>query len=221
VATLTNAGFAALGGTITALVAADGSASASWPRALGGAATPLRDLADAVHTICTLHATAPGVIDLARGANTVAAIQHALDEAAHAFADERAALVALTAAVGPLPSTPGQAECEAAVLAQRHALMMLARSDRAGCAIGATIAFLLDWRTIRPVLDIAAVRVGVEPPVDAMPDADDIAMLLADLAPSPAAERAIAFGAQQLLAQHRGLWQLLDARASARTDRLH
>ena len=29
-------------------------------------------------------------------------------------------------------------------------------------------------------------------------------------------ERAMAFGAQQMLAQHRGLWQLLEARATAR-----
>jgi hypothetical protein len=36
------------------------------------------------------------------------------------------------------------------------------------------------------------------------------------LAGTPATERAITFGAQQLLAQHRGLWSLLDARASAR-----
>lgn len=218
-ATLTNAGFAALGGTVTALVAADGTVGSPWASAMRSPTTPLRDLADAVHTICALHATAPGIIDLARSGNIVEAVQHGLDAAAQAFAIERAALVALTAAVGPSPSTPGQAECEAAVLAQRHALTMLAQSDRVGCAIGATVAFLLDWRAIRPVLDIAAARVGVVPPVDAMPDADEVATLLADLAPNPAAERAIAFGAQQLLAQHRGLWQLLDARASARRDR--
>ncbi|UVO49346.1 hypothetical protein M0208_01980 [Sphingomonas sp. SUN019] len=218
-ATVTIAGRAALSETIVAMVQADGTAAAAWPNALIGPAVALRDLADAVHTLCALHATAPGIVDLARHANGAQPIHDALDAAADAFADERAALVALTAAVGPLPSTPGQAECEAAVLAQRHALTMLARSDRTGCAIGAAAAFLLDWRGIRRILDIATVRAGVEQRADTMPRAEDVTALLVDLAPSPATERAIAFGVQQLLAQHRGVWQLLDARASARRDR--
>ena len=37
------------------------------------------------------------------------------------------------------------------------------------------------------------------------------------LGAQPSAERAMAFGARQLLAQHRGLWDLLEARASARS----
>jgi hypothetical protein len=35
---------------------------------------------------------------------------------------------------------------------------------------------------------------------------------------SPAMERAISFGAQQILAQHRGLWDLLEARQLARGE---
>lgn len=201
------------------MVHADGTAGASWARSLRQPAALLRDLADAVHTMCALHATAPGIVDTARAANPFASIQTALDAAATAFDGERAALVALTAAVGPLPSTPGQAECETTVMAQRHALAMLLRSDRAGCATGATIAFLLDWHAIRTVLSLAASRVGMTIPEKAMPDAVAVAGMLADLAPTPAIERAMAFGAQQLLAQHRGLWHLLEARASARRDR--
>jgi hypothetical protein len=34
----------------------------------------------------------------------------------------------------------------------------------------------------------------------------------------PAMERAISFGAQQLFSQHRGLWDLLEARCVARGD---
>jgi len=37
-----------------------------------------------------------------------------------------------------------------------------------------------------------------------------------DAATSPSVERAIAFGAQQMLVQHRGLWDLLEAREIAR-----
>jgi hypothetical protein len=41
-------------------------------------------------------------------------------------------------------------------------------------------------------------------------------MALIEAAGTPAIERAILFGAQQLLVQHRGLWDLLEARAEAR-----
>ena len=59
---------------------------------------------------------------------------------------ERATLVKLVAAVGPLPSTPGQAETEAAIAGQRHALDMLARvgprrlPDRRGDGAAARLA---------------------------------------------------------------------------------
>jgi hypothetical protein len=51
----------------------------------------------------------------------------------------------------------------------------------------------------------------------ALPHARDSATVLGALADTPAFERAALFGAQQLLAQHRGLWSLLDARAAARS----
>jgi hypothetical protein len=38
------------------------------------------------------------------------------------------------------------------------------------------------------------------------------------VADSPSFERAMSFGAQQLLAQHRGLWDLLEARQAARAE---
>ncbi len=46
--------------------------------------------------------------------------------------------------------------------------------------------------------------------------ARQIGALLAQTPLSPGVERAMLFGAEQFLAQHRGLWQLLEARASAR-----
>ncbi len=136
-----------------------------------------------------------------------------LVEAAHAFGGERAYLARLTSAAGPLPSTPGQAESAAAVAGQRHAFEMLVRSDRAGCAIGAAAALVLDWRAIRAVLDAAARRFGVNEAACALPAAS---VVLADEPDSTAVERARAFAAQQVLAQHRGLWQLLESRAVAR-----
>jgi hypothetical protein len=38
------------------------------------------------------------------------------------------------------------------------------------------------------------------------------------VADTPSFERAMSFGSQQLLAQHRGLWDLLESRQQARAD---
>jgi len=178
-----------------------------------------RDLADAVHLISSLHGRHPGVIDHARDKAAIPAIRAWLDEAVTGFAEERAYLLRVVVAAGPLPSTPGQAECEAAVTGQRHALDMLGRSDRTGCALGAALALVLDWRAVRSVVDAAAQRFGVPLTPPALPSARQ-ALALAEEAGSPAMERAMMFGAQQLLAQHRGLWSLLEARSDAREEML-
>src|SRR3546814_10720453 len=103
----------------------------------------------------------------------------------------------------PVPSTQGQAQCEAAVTAQRKALDMLAESDRHGCALGASIALTLDWRTIRVLLDISALRLDLVPPTCTLPDLPGTARLAATVADTPAIERAMLFGAQQPVTQHK------------------
>lgn len=175
-----------------------------------------RDLADAAHCLCMLHGRHPGVLELAADHVGDVAAADWLARAADVFADERALLVRLVAGVGPLPSTPGQAESEAAIAGQRHALDMIAASDRAGCALGAAVALLLDWAAIRDVLDVVALRIGLPARVSALPTAMEVALVVAPLATTPSFDRAMRFGAQQTLAQHRALWQLLDARAGAR-----
>lgn len=174
-----------------------------------------RNLADAVHFITNLHGRQPGMIDLAREKAAGGDVLAWLDAASRGFVQERAYLMQIVVAAGPLPSTPGQAEAEAAVSGQRHALEMLARSDRNGCALGAAMALVLDWRAVRAVIDAAAQRFGVALTPPALPSQRQ-AMALIDAVGSSAIERAIMFGAQQLLVQHRGLWDLLEARASAR-----
>ena len=47
-------------------------------------------------------------------------------------------------------------------------------------------------------------------------DEIEVATIVAALSDSSALQRAMGFGAQQVFAQHRGLWDLLEARASAR-----
>lgn len=205
-------------GTVAALILADGSASQHVPRALVAPLAPMRDLADAVHALCMLHGRYPGAIDHATRGNDAAIADHWLTQAAEAFSVERSYLAHLTAAAGPLPSTPGQAQSDAAIVSQTHALDMLAQSGRPGCAIGASAALILDWRAVRRVLDAAALRFGVMPPPLTLPLDAETMSLVATLADKPALERAMAFGAQQVLAQHRGLWDLLDARRSARDE---
>ena len=177
-----------------------------------------RDLSDAVHLLCSLHGRHPGVIELALTHCTDELARPWLSEAAEAFERERLFLVRLTAAVGPVPSTPGAAETEASLLAQRHAIETLSASERRGCALGAATALIGDWPAIRRILDRAAGRVGLDPPPSSLPDQDSVLGVIGTLAGNAAAERAIAFGGEQMLLQHRALFDLLEARAEARSD---
>lgn len=201
---------------MAALAESDGSARHPHLQRLQGNAEPMRDLADAVHYLCILHGRHPGVIDHA-GAHVRLGIERSwVEAAAEAFAAERAFLVRIVTAAGPLPSTPGHAESEAAAAAQRHAMEMLSQSDRAGCASGTALALALDWTEIRKVLDAAAKRLGLTLPAPSLPLPEETATVIDTLVREGPIERAMLFGAQQLFAQHRGLWDLLEARASAR-----
>ncbi len=206
--------------TLEALAAAEGSRGhlyVSGEELLKNTHTA-RNLSDAIHLLAALHGRHPGVIDHAAVRTADPAARAWMIAAVDGIAAERHALARLVVAVGPIPGTPGQAESEAAVNGQHHALDMLASSDRTGCAFGAAAALVLDWAAIRPVLDHAARRVGVEIEVCALPGASATLDLAEALGTTPAIERAMAFGAQQLFGQHRGLWDLLEARAIARGE---
>ncbi len=205
---------------VTQLVKAEGTGShlyaASVELLSGRFAT--RNLADAVHYLCTLHGRHPGVVDHAAVRTAREAVRKWILQAVDGFTVERGYLTKLAVAAGPLPSTPGQAESEAAVIGQRHALEMLAQSDREGCAIGAAIGLVLDWRGVRGLLNVAADRLGVTIAECTLPSPEASHELVVSLSESPAVERALAFGSAQLIGQHRGLWDLLEARQLARTD---
>ncbi|MFZ3484698.1 DUF6975 family protein [Sphingomonas sp. 3-13AW] len=201
---------------VSSLASRDGSAGHPQLTALARAACDARDVADAAHYLCILHARLPGVIEHAAAHSDFDFARGWLMDAAAGFAQERAYLVALAAAAGPVPSTPGQANTEAAIAAQRHAIEMLAQSERRGCALGAAIALVLDWPAIRASLDAAAARLTLAPPSPALPEPAATADLITLLAASRGVERAMLFGVEQLLAQHRGLWDLLEARSEAR-----
>ena len=177
-----------------------------------------RDLSEADHLLCHLNGRQPGLIEVVLGHQPAGAVRDWLVAASDAFERERLFLVRLTSAVGPQPSTPGSTDTETALLGQRHALETLAKSERGGCALGAATALLADWPALRTVLDRAAERVGMDLPAFTLPDRDAIAEVVGRGTDSPASERALGFGGEQLLLQNRGLFDLLEARASARGD---
>jgi hypothetical protein len=177
-----------------------------------------RDLADAVHLLCSLHGRHPGLIDIALQRCPKGEVRNWLDRASESFERERLYLVRLTSAVGPLPSTPGAAETESSLQMARHALETLAGSERNGCAVGAATALVCDWWPIRRLLDRAAARVSLECPAPSLPDEGSVITAIHRASETAASERALAFGGEQLLLQHRALFDLLDARAAARGD---
>lgn len=176
-----------------------------------------RNLADAIHFLCALHGRHPGVIELVAMRTVDPAARAWLAETAEAFARERTYLAKLAVQAGPVPATPGGGS-EAVVAMQRNAIMTLAQSERRGCAIGAAAAVAADWCVVRQVMDCAALRFGMD---TAQPwragEAASIEAMVAALGDDPAMRRALLFGAEQVAIQHRGLWDLLAARAGARS----
>jgi hypothetical protein len=177
-----------------------------------------RNLADAVHLLCSLHGRHPGLVELVSNRAPSESAKEWLARAADGLERERLYLLRLTAAVGPLPSTPAAAQTESSLLAQRNALEILASSERQGCPLGAACALVGDWWPIRRLLDRAAARVGIDPPPTSLPDEESILTVVGDASRTASAARAFSFGAEQLLLQHRALFDLLEARAEARAD---
>jgi hypothetical protein len=177
-----------------------------------------RDMADAVHLLCSLHGHYPGLIEIALQRCPKGAVREWLGHASDGFERERLYRVRLTSAVGPLPSTPAAAETEASLVAARHALETLATSERDGCALGAASALVCDWWPIRRLLDRVAGRAGTEAPAPSLPDEGSVVAIVDGAAVSPGSARALAFGGEQLLLQHRALFDLLEARAEARGE---
>lgn len=219
-ALIDNAGSAAIGERLLACVDEHGSAAHPYLRsdALLRGPHASRNLSDAVHFLCMLHGRHPGVIDHAANRCLEQETRAWFNKTTEAFADERRFLARLAFAVGPIPSTPGAGNAEAAVLGQRHAIEMLAQSERKGCALGAAFAVAIDWEAIRAVLDVAAHRFGVDLPVTRLSPAGEVAALAETVIATAQLQRALLFGANQIVLQHHGLWDLLEARQQARGD---
>ena len=109
-------------GDIRAILARLSSAGHPHVQALLLPHALLHDLTDAVHAVCTVHGNHPSMIDYAMARGIQIDTLPWLIESSTAFAQERAFLANLTSAAGPLPSTPGQAQTDAALTQLRHTL---------------------------------------------------------------------------------------------------
>jgi hypothetical protein len=203
---------------LSALLLADGSAGHPFvtEHDRGNGMEVARALTDTVHHLSALYGRHPGLSDMLAEKNVHPEIADWIAASVDGFARERTYITRVVVAAGPQPSTPGQAQSEAAAMGQRHAVEMLAKSDRLGCVLGATMAKALDWRAMRSLIDTAARRFGIEPPVLLVPTVEETLRAADAAAITMGIERAIAFGAQQIFVQHRGLWDLLEARELAR-----
>lgn len=174
------------------------------------------DLADAAHFLCLLHGRYPGLIDYAATRSANPLVGHWLTQACEGFVGERALLTRLTVAAGPITSTPGQDRCTPAIISLRSALNALSQSDRQGCALGAAFALVLDWLSVRAVLDTVAQRTGLDVRPSALPTHDDTMQMATELSADQGVGRAIGFGASQMLLQHRQFWDMLEERSAKR-----
>jgi len=208
---------------IATLVDHEGSAAHSYcaaaiNRERNSFVRDLVDFADFVHLVTMLHGQIPGLIDHAAARTVEVAARGWLLKSIEAFSVERQYLNAMSVAVGPMPSTIGQSETSTIIAQQRHAIEMLAQSERRGCALGTALTLVLEWHVIRSILDTGATRLGIEPVSCTLPSREETLELLDDLPQPERLSRAIQFGTTQLLAQHRGMWDLLKARAGARVQ---
>lgn len=215
----------AFGEALLRLLEADGSAGITAPmQKFLNDSRDVRDLrssvkttrpaliADIAHFMCISHGRLPGVIDHAANKIVDEAARGWLLHAIEGFAGERAFLNKLTVAAGPIRRLLGQDKITALLANQSKSFEMLATSDRKGCPAGAAIAFVIDWQATRGILDQAGLALGIQPAEMPLPNVADSIALAEKLAISEPQKRAMRFGAQQLLAQQRGLWQLIAAR---------
>ena len=175
------------------------------------------DIADIAHFLCILHGGHPSVVDYAATKTANPLARDWLLQAIAGFTAERAFITKLTVAAGPIGGLHIEDQSNAAVLSQRRALEMLSQSDRKGCALGASFALILEWHAIRPLLEKIAIKLGIEPRAATLPSVEATNHLTYELSNASAVVRAINFGIDQILTQHRGLWQLLEARKNARS----
>lgn len=172
-------------------------------------------LIDAVRHIAFIHGRFPGLFEEAqRNSPPSAEYSGWLRAMAADFSRERLMLAKLLAHSPSSQAQPTSIAEQLSFEAFGRDLLALSRSERPGCALGAAIALALDWNSIRAVLDRASALFEYSAPPTSMPSDEEIFEKLVNL--DPALERALLFGANELLLRHERLWGILEARHWAR-----
>jgi hypothetical protein len=169
-------------------------------------------LADIAHFLNISHGRYPGILDHAARRIVDDVARKWLVKAIDGIAVERSYLNELTVTAGPIRRLNGQDRITALIESQARNFEMLATSDRKGCPAGAVIAFVTDWHQTRRLLDQVALHIGLDAAPALLPSVEDCQQLAQQLDNGAGYRRAMAFGSDQLLAQQRGLWQLIVAR---------
>jgi hypothetical protein len=171
--------------------------------------------ADIAHFLNICFGRHPGIVDHAANKIVDQAARNWLLQAIDGFSIERAFLNRLTVAAGPIHRQLGQDRITALLEGQSRSIEMLATSERTGCPAGAAIAFVIDWKMTRPLLDHVALALSIEVPHCSLPDDYQSIKLVRDLAGKSSTQRAMTFGSNQMLSLQKGLWQLIATRHQA------
>lgn len=203
---------------LSSLVDAQGSARHPWFVELTAKprdADP-RSLADAVHGLAYLYARPSRISDVIVDRDDHPEVIDWIAATIKTFDRERMYLMRVLVGAGPVPGTPGEVKSNAIMTAQVTAIDTLARSERLGVALGAALAKIIDWHDLRRVIDAAADRFGIDRAPNLLPDRDGSLAAASVAAAAAPIDRALGFGARQLLVQHHAFWSLLQSRDQAR-----
>jgi hypothetical protein len=173
-------------------------------------------LADCAHLLMILHGHAPSLFELTEHGDRSASGWHSRLRVA--FDDDRRWLARLAALTGSALDLYGLSIAEQRVREQRDAMLTLARSSRAGCALGAAATLALDWSLLRDTLGRAATGAGIDCRDLSTPDwpGADAEAMLAAACEAGSTRRAVVFGLTQMASLHAQVFALIEARHSAR-----
>jgi hypothetical protein len=177
----------------------------------------LQALADCAHFLTILHGQVPSLFELASGSGSPGTTAW-LRALTGAFSEDRRWLARLSVLTGASLDLGGLTSAEQVVRDQRDAMLTLATSSRNGCALGAAVALVVEWRRLRDDLPRAALALDIDCRdrlAPSWPD-DGVEPALVDCGDEAMVRRAIVFGATQLASLHWQLFELLEARHAAR-----
>jgi len=174
------------------------------------------DVADIAHILTIVHGSLPTVFELASAHAPSGHLRELLFAASESFQAWRRFLALLTSKAGPAPSCLNDDVHMVSLVQLKHAIQLLASSERRGCAVGAATAMLADWHlTIPPLLSCAS-RFGIGHHLPSPPQVNEIIAGIEQTEPTTSELRAMTFGASQFYHMDDEIFLHLRARRQAR-----